>query len=257
MASLRSHESRSDHPGARSAQGSPVSAQPPQHLPISEAGLQFPGAVRATLWPTRSLITTERWFDELYVWTEGGAASTTQRARIQLEAMREGFNWLQYDLVERIGVTVSFGTIERALEPLSQLFEDHALLTHRMFVLLRGAPQRLRSRYRLRAFADMLRSQKIAVGYRITAPRVSMELAGVDLVQPTFAKVLAPTATRAEAWGDLALEVRALGIDMKSTIVGAIESRGQRELAVRAGFELGQGRAVKAPYPPPNTPLRD
>ena len=47
----------------------------------------FRGAVRATLWPTRSLVSTERWFDELYVWTEGGSASTTQRARFQNEAM--------------------------------------------------------------------------------------------------------------------------------------------------------------------------
>jgi hypothetical protein len=234
-----------------------MSPQSPPDARPGEPGAPFHGAVRATLWPTRSLVSTERWFDELYVWTEGGAASTTQRARIQLEAMREAFGWLQYDLVERVGVTVSFGTIERALEPLSQLFEDNALLAHRMFVLLRGAPQRLRSRYRLRAFAEMLRGQKIAVGYRITAPRVSMELAGVDLVQPTFAKVLAPTATRPEAWGDLSLEVRALGLDMKSTIVGAIEARAQRDLAVRAGFELGQGRAVKAPYAPPNTPSRD
>jgi hypothetical protein len=213
----------------------------------------FGGTVRATLWPTRSLVSAERWFDELYVWTEGGAASTTQRARIQLEAIAEAFRWLQYDQVERVGVTVSFGTIERALDPLTRVFEDNALLAHRMFVLLRGAPQRLRSRYRLRAFADALRSHRIAVGYRLTAPRVSMELAGVDLVQPTFAKVLAPTGPRPEAWSDLSLEVRALGLDMKLTIIGAIETRPQRENAIAAGFELGQGRAVRAPYAPPNT----
>jgi hypothetical protein len=214
----------------------------------------FRGSVRATLWPTRSLISTERWFDELYVWTEGGTASTTQRARIQIDAMRDAFQWLEFDLVEQIGVTISFGTIERALEPLSQLFEDNVLLAHRMFILLRGAPQRLRSRYQLRAFVDMLRGLKIAVGYRISAPRVSMELSGVDLVQPIFAKVLAPTATRPDVWNDLALEVRALGLDTKSTIVGAIETRQQLQDVRAAGFELGQGRAVRPPYPPPVMP---
>ena len=180
----------------------------------------FRGNVLATLWPTRSLVSKERWFDELYVWTEGGNASTTQRARIQIEAMRDAFQWLEYDLVERIGVTISFGTIERALEPLTELFDNNVLVSHRISVLLRGAPQRLRSRYRLRGFVDMLRGLKIGVGYRISAPRVSMELSGVDLVQPTFAKVLTPTVLRPDVWNDLALEVRALGLDTKSTIVG-------------------------------------
>jgi hypothetical protein len=217
----------------------------------------FRGAVRATLWPTRSLVSAERWFDELYIWTEGGAAGTTQRARIQIEAIKDAFLWLEYDLIERVGVTISFGTIERALDPLNALFENNVLLAHRMFVLVRGTPQRLRSRYRLRGFADMLRGLKIAIGYRLTASRVSMEITGVDLVQPTFAKVLAPASTRPETWSDLALEVRALGLDTKSTIVGAIESRAQRDCAVRAGFELGQGRAVRAPYPPPALPTKN
>jgi len=217
----------------------------------------FRGAVRATLWPTRSLVSAERWFDELYIWTEGGAAGTTQRARIQIEAIKDAFRWLEYDLIERVGVTISFGTIERSLDPLNALFENNVLLAHRMFVLVRGTPQRLRSRYRLRGFADMLRALKIAVGYRLTAPRVSMEITGVDLVQPTFAKVLAPASTRPETWSDLALEVRALGLDTKSTIVGAMESRAQRDCAVRAGFELGQGRAIRAPYPPPALPTKN
>lgn len=217
---------------------------------------QFRGAVRATLWPTRSLVSTERWFDELYVWTEGGSASTTQRASIQLEALKEAFRWLDYDQVERIGVTVSFGTIERALDPLTALFESNMLLAHRMYVLLRGAPQRLRSRYRLRGFADMLRGLKISVGYRLTAPRVSMEIAGIDLVQPTFAKVLAPASARPDTWSDLALEIRALGLDTKATIVGALETRALRDHAVKAGFELGQGRSVRQPYPPPPLPTR-
>ena len=222
----------------------------------AEQSGSFRGAVRATMWPTRSLVSKERWFDELYVWTEGGSASTTQRARIQLEAIKDAFLWLEYDAIERIGVTISFGTIERAIDPLTALFEDNVLLAHRLYVLVRGAPQRLRSRYRLRGFADMLRGLKIAVGYRLTAPRVSMELSGVDLVQPTFAKVLAPPTARAETWSDLALEVRALGLDTRSTIVGAVETRPQRDSAVNAGFELAQGRAVRQPYAPPPLPTK-
>jgi len=221
-----------------------------------ETAGRFRGSIRATLWPTRSLTGNERWFDELYIWTEGGAASTTERAKIQLTALRDAFQWLEFDLVERIGVTISFGTVERSLEPLSELFENNVLLAHRMFVMMRGAPQRLRSRYRLRAFADMLRGLQYPVGYRISAPRVSMELSGVDLVQPIFAKVLATNSPRPEPWGDLALEIRALCLDTRSTIVGAIETRQQLQMASRAGFELGQGRAIRMPYPPPALPTR-
>jgi hypothetical protein len=216
----------------------------------------FRGVVRATLWPTRSLAGSERWFDELYIWTEGGSASTMQRAGIQLRAIKDAFSWLEYDLVERIGVTISFGTVERSLDPLTALFERNVLVAHRMFVLLRGAPQRLRSRYRLRAFADTLRGWRYPVGYRLSAPRVSMELAGVDLVQPIFAKVLAPGSDRFDTWSDLSLEIRALGLDTKSTVLGALENRQQLQLATRAGFELGQGRAVRMPYPPPVLPVK-
>jgi hypothetical protein len=231
----------------------------PQSSPYPSSGEsvgRFRGSVRATLWPTRSLTGNQHWFDELYLWTEGGSASTTERAGIQIHALRNAFDWLAYDLIDRIAVTVSFGTVERSLDPLTELFEKNLLLAHRMFVMLRGAPQRLRSRYRLRAFADMLRGWQFMVGYRISAPRVSMELAGIDLVQPIFAKVLATTSARADAWNDLALEVRALSLDTRTTIVGALETRQQQQSASRVGFELGQGRAIRMPYPPPTLPTR-
>lgn len=217
----------------------------------------FRGSIRATLWPTRSLAGRVRWFDELYIWTEGSPAGTTQRANIQLNSLRDAFQWLEYDLVEQVGVTISFGTVERALDPLTTLFERNVLLAHRTHVMFRGTPQRLRSRYRLRVFAEMLRGLGYPVGYRLSAPRVSMELAGVDLVQPTFAKVLATTAPREEAWQDLALEVRALGLDTRTTIVGGIEVQQQARMARQVGFELGQGRAVRQPYPPPSIPEPD
>lgn len=214
----------------------------------------FRGSIRATLWPTRAFAGGVRWFDELYVWTEGAAPTTTQRANIQLNSLADAFQWLEYDLVEQVGVTISFGTVERALDPLTALFERNAVLAHRTYVLLRGTPQRIRSRYRLRAFADLLRDFGFPVGYRLSAPRVSMELAGIDLVQPIFAKVLATTSAREEAWHDLALEVRALGLDTRSTIVGGIEVPPQARMARDAGFELGQGRAIRQPYPPPSLP---
>jgi len=219
-----------------------------------EGAERFQGSIQATLWPTRAFAGGVRWFDELYIWTEGGTATTTQRANIQLNSLRDAFEWLEFDLVEQIGVTISFGTVERSLDPLTALFERNVLLAHRMYVMLRGAPQRLRSRYRLRAFADMLRGLQFPVGYRISAPRPSMELAGIELVQPIFAKVLATTAPREEVWRDLALEVRALGLDTRSTIVGGVEVRQQARMAADAGFELGQGRALRQPYPPPSIP---
>lgn len=220
----------------------------------AESATRFRGSIRATLWPTRALAGGVRWFDELYIWTEGAAAGTTQRANIQVNSLRDAFRWLEYDLVEQVGVTISFGTVERALDPLTALFERNVLLAHRTCVMFRGTPQRLRSRYRLRAFAEMLRGLDYPVGYRLSASRVSTELAGVDLVQPIFAKVLATTAPRQDAWQDLALEVRALGLDTRTTIVGGIEVPEQARMAKAAGFELGQGRAIRQPYPPPSIP---
>lgn len=219
-----------------------------------ESAPRFRGSIRATLWPTRSLVKSVRWFDELYIWTEGDPVTITQRANIQLNSLNDAFRWLQYDVVEQVGMTISFGTVERALDPLTALFERNALLAHRLHVLLRGTPQRLRSRYRLRAFADLLRGFGYPVGYRISAARVSMELAGIDLVQPIFAKVLAPTVPGEDAWKDLALEIRALGLDTKSTIIGGLERSQQVRMATEAGFELGQGRAIRQPYPPPAVP---
>ena len=97
----------------------------------SEGASRFGGSIRATLWPTRAFAGRVRWFDELYVWTEGAAPTVTQRARIQINALRDAFKWLEYDLVDQVGVTISFGTVERALDPLNALFEQNVLLAHR------------------------------------------------------------------------------------------------------------------------------
>jgi hypothetical protein len=98
----------------------------------------------------------------------------------------------------------------------------------------------------------MLRGLGYHVGYRISAPRVGMELRGVELVRPDFAKVLATTANSEQAWKDLAAEVRAVGLDPRVTIVGGVQDAEQVRLAALAGFELGQGLAIRPPYPPPS-----
>jgi hypothetical protein len=61
---------------------------------------------------------------------------------------------LEHERVERIAVTISFGSIERSLESLAGSLEAHRLTAHRVSVLLRGAMERLRWPYRVREFID-------------------------------------------------------------------------------------------------------
>jgi len=211
------------------------------------------GSICAVMWPTLTLAGRERWFDELYVWTEGFQASTMQRARIQLAALAKGFALLERERVARVGITLSFGTVERCLDQVTELFDTHRLLAHRACILLRGQIDRLRSRYRVRGFIDWLRTQQIPVGYRLTAARISMEMKAIDFVAPDFAKVLAPSSSRAEYWLDVALETRAAGLRLDRAIVAGIEEPDQRRNAETAGFAFGQGHAVRAPYDPPAT----
>ncbi|HUN92175.1 MAG TPA: hypothetical protein VMU33_08970 [Burkholderiaceae bacterium] len=208
-------------------------------------------SVCATMWPTRSLLTRERWFDELYLWTEGFQATTMQRARIQLAAIDSAFRMLERERVERIGLTLSFGTVERCLDELASAFDSHPLVAHRVVVMLRGSMERLRSRYRLRAFSDMLRAVRIPVGYRISMPRISMELKALDFLEPDFAKMLVPSSTRIEYWQDFMLEARVAGIHPEWMIVAGLETTAQLELAQDVGIRFGQGHAVRAPYVPP------
>ena len=70
------------------------------------------GSVCATVWPTRALDSAVRWFDEIYVWTEGFNPSTTQRARIQSTTLEGAFQMLEREQADRVGVTLSFGTVE-------------------------------------------------------------------------------------------------------------------------------------------------
>jgi len=211
------------------------------------------GMVCAAMWPTMSLGVRERWFDELYVWTEGFQASTMQRARIQLNGVRKSFALLEQERVRKIGVTLSFGTIERSLDLLTAQFDENRLLSHRIVVLLRGQFDRLRSPYRVQGFIDWMRSQLIPVGYRLTSPRIGMEMRTIDFLRPDFAKVGAPPSVRVEYWQDMLIEARSAGLNPDWLVVSGIDTEAQKTLAKEAGVAFAQGAAVKAAYDPPST----
>jgi hypothetical protein len=208
------------------------------------------GHVCATMWPTRTLTERERWFDELYVWTEGFQASTTQRARIQVAALDHALRMLDCESADSVAVTLSFGTVERHLDAIVKRLQLYPLVAHRAVVILRGSQERVRSQYRIRALVDYLRTGQITVGYRISAPRVTMEILGLDMVQPDFAKVLAPASDREEFWRDFVSEARVAGIAPQALIVAGLESERQLDLARQAGIRFGQGNAVRPSFAP-------
>jgi hypothetical protein len=226
-----------------------------QHLRLDPA---FPrslrpteAVLRATLWPTRSLDTGERLFDEFYIWTQGYQPSTMQRARLQILALREAFALLEFERVDRICVTLSFGTVERALDLTTEVFDANRLLAHRLSVMLRGQVERLRSPYRLLGFIDWLRAQNVAVGYRLRATRMALERKAIELVQPRFALLTAPPSNRLEYWRGSLLEARAAGLYTRWLIAANLDTDAQRRLARQAGFSYGQGCVVGPAYDPP------
>ena len=219
-----------------------------------EKGRPIEGSICATIWPTRALASGERWFDELYLWTEGFNASTTQRARIQAAALDTAFQMLECEKIDRVGATLSFGTVERLLDYLVGSFEAHELVSHRIAILLRGSIQRMRSRYRIRVFRDHLRDQNVLVGYLLTAADASMERRALEFLQPDFARLVAPNSSRREAWEDLMLEAQVAGVPTDRLIVSGLHSRSQVELAVRMGIPFGQGSAVVPSFAPPHLP---
>jgi hypothetical protein len=209
------------------------------------------GSICATVWPTRSLKSPEHWFDELYLWTEGFHASTTQRAHMQSAALHAAFQMLECEYVDRIGVTLSFGTVERIMDHLADVFQSHALVAHRIAILLRGSFVRLQSRYRIRAFREHLRGQHVAVGYVLTAASVSMELKALEFVQPDFAKLIAPNSTRVEPWRDMLFETRMAGAPTDQLIVSGLETQHQVQIAAEVGIPFGQGSALRRSFAPP------
>jgi len=222
-----------------------------------DASHPLEGNVCATMWPTRTLVDRERWFDELYVWTEGFQATTTQRARIQVAALDHGLRMLDCEASTSVAITLSFGTAERHLDAIVRRLQLYPLVSHRVVVILRGALDRVRSQYRIRAFVDYLRVGQISVGYRVSAPRITMEIRTLDLVQPEFAKVLAPASDRPEFWRDFVSEARVAGIAPQALIVAGLETERQLELARQAGIRFGQGSAVRPSFEPPDTHDRE
>jgi hypothetical protein len=216
-----------------------------------DEGHPIEGSVCATVWPTQALNSTERWFDELYLWTEGFHASTTQRARMQSAALRAAFQMLESHTSSRIGVTLSFGTVECATDQLAEVFQAHALVAHRIAVLLRGSLARMRSRYLFRAFREHLRGQNVPVGYQLTAPSISMELEALGFVEPDFAKLMAPPSIRVELWQDLMAESRAAGVPADKLIVSSLETHKQVGVATQVGIPVGHGTAVRPAFAPP------
>jgi len=166
----------------------PVYPQSKPNLTLAGLLRSSEGTVGATMWPTRALATRERLFDELYVWTEGYQPTTMRRARLQILALRKAFALLEFQRVDRICVTLSFGTVERALDPATDIFETNRLLAHRSSVMLRGQVERLRSPYRVQSFVEWLRTQAVPVGYRLSASRIGAERKAIELLQPGFAK---------------------------------------------------------------------
>jgi len=207
-------------------------------------------AVCGTIWPTRSLQSRERWFDELYLWTDGFEPNPVQWSRIQLYGLRRALDLLAREECEQIGVTLSFGTVQKYDERIDAQLRANALVAHRLTVILRGSVELVRSSYRLRAFVEYLRAQRIAVGLRVTSPRLAMDLSAFALVQPDFAKILAPASNLGEAWTNLALEARVVGISEQWLIVAGLQSQDQVARAIQAGIGFGQGSAIRPAHNP-------
>jgi len=208
------------------------------------------GEVCATLWPTRALQSRVRWFDELYLWAEGFEPTPLQWSRIQLLGLRCGLEMLAREETEHIAVTFSFGTIQKYDERIDRLLRAHALVAHRLSVLLRGSVESIKSTYRVRAFVDYLRAQQIPVGLRVVAPRLAMEMSAFALVQPDFAKILAPDSTHGNSWDNLSIEARMVGISEQWLIIAGLQTAEQLERAVQAGAGFGQGTAVRPAQKP-------
>ncbi len=202
------------------------------------------------MWPTRHLHGPTRWFDELYIWTEGFQPSPNQRSRIQLLGLERALVALAREQTEHVGITLSYHTVQAFDEQIDALLQAHALVAHRLAVLLRGTIDKTSSRYRIRAFVDYLRAQQILVGLRVTTPRLAMELDAFNLVQPEFAKILAPGAAQTGSWDALALEARFSGITEHWLIVAGLQTAEQIKRAAQVGIGFGQGTAVRPAHRP-------
>jgi hypothetical protein len=208
------------------------------------------GEICATIWPTRHLHSPMRWFDELYVWAEGFEPTRAQWSRIQLLGLQRALVALTREQAETMAVTLSYSTAQNYAEQVDELLQAHALVAHRLVVLLRGSIGPGHLQYRIRAFVDYLRAQQIVVGMRVTTPRLAMELDAFGLVRPEFAKILAPAAAPVSAWESLVLEARFSGISERWLIVAGLQTAAQIRRALQCGIGFGQGTAVRPAHAP-------
>ncbi len=211
------------------------------------------GYVCAAMWPTLSLANKEYWFDELSIWTEGFNVTVTQRARLQVNALRKALTILQQEKAGTVCVTLSFGTIERHVDMVTSIFEQSMLFKHRIVVQVRGQLERARSPYRVHGFLDFLRGEGVAIGYRIMSPRIGMDVVALDQLKPDFGVMRAPTSSRIEFWEGIIVEARSMGFDPHKLVVAGLDQPMQVDLARRAGFGYGQGAAMSPIKTPPWT----
>jgi hypothetical protein len=211
------------------------------------------GYVCAAMWPTLSLANNEYWFDELSIWTEGFNVTVTQRARLQVNALRKALSIVQQEKAGTVCVTLSFGTIERHVDMITSIFDQNMLFKHRIVVQVRGQLERARSPYRVHGFLDFLRGEGIAIGYRIMSPRIGMDVVALDQLKPDFGVLRAPTSSRIEFWEGIIVEARSMGFDPLKLVVAGLDQPMQVDLARRAHFGYGQGAAMSPIKTPPWT----
>ena len=211
------------------------------------------GYVCAAMWPTLALANKAYWFDELSIWTEGFNVTVTQRARLQVNALRKALSILQQEKAGTVCVTLSFGTIERHVDMITSIFDGSLLFKHRILVQVRGQLERARSPYRVHGFLDFLRGEGIGVGYRIMSPRIGMDVQALDQLKPDFGVLRAPTSSRLEFWEGIIVEARSMGFDPAKLVVAGLDQPMQVDLARRAGFGHGQGGAMSPIKTPPWT----
>jgi hypothetical protein len=196
--------------------------------------------IRTGLLPVMHVDTGQRWFEDLRVWTVGYQATTTQRARLQMEVAVEAFELIRRERLRRVCITLSFGTLERCTDEIADLFERESLLAHRVMVLLRGDFARVRSPYRLRVLVEFLREHNVRIGFLLPSGRLSMEMQVLEALKPEFVMASAPISNRVEYWQDFVSEASSFGITPRRLVITGIDSEARFELARTAGVRLVQ-----------------
>jgi hypothetical protein len=177
----------------------------------------------------------------------------TQRARLQVNALRKALAIVQQEKAGTVCVTLSFGTIERHVDMLTSIFDQNVLYKHRIVVQVRGQLERARSPYRVHGFLEFLRGEGVSYGYRIMSPRIGMDVMALDQLKPDFGVLRAPTSSRIEFWEGVIVEARSMGFDPNKLVVAGLDDQMRVDLARKAHFGFGQGALVSPIKTPPWT----